>query len=113
MRIPTLRHSSAVLLGAGLFSIASLVAAQTGPLITTDECFFRNGIGAPIGYTPCTPTNGSSLSMCCYTANDEQCQPNGLCYDLNNMFSRDACTQRNWASSACSQLCPGMSHILV
>lgn len=51
---------------------------------------------------PCDPS--ASTSSCC--GGGWVCQPNGLCKDRHSeSWARGTCTDKDWASSACPQIC--------
>ncbi len=65
-------------------------------------CYWPDGSLASTDYAPC---NYGVTSMCCDTANNDTCTPEGLCLYEKSSYNRDACTDPTWKSPICLGLC--------
>lgn len=76
----------------------------------TQACYLHNGTdrnsqidGGSGTYQACA--SGQSGSMCCRSTGDT-CLENGLCWSSGaNAFWRESCTDQEWKSSSCLNLC--------
>ncbi|EME40690.1 hypothetical protein DOTSEDRAFT_65358 [Dothistroma septosporum NZE10] len=80
------------------FSRALAAAVLLTRLSTAQQCYFPDG--TPSTDIPCG-SSGQSSSCC---GSDEFCMDNGLCFG-GGLVSRGSCTDRTWASQACSGYC--------
>lgn len=65
-------------------------------------CYWPDGNATSTDYAPC---NYGTTSMCCDTANNDICTPEGLCLYHKTSYTRDACTDSTWASPNCVSVC--------
>ena len=87
------------------FLIIKLLRASNTSAATS--CFLPSG--DPGGDPPCDPH--APVSMCC--GNPAECLSNGLCFNpkydpypgANISFARGTCTDDQWGSSICPQVC--------